>query len=509
MLRFLKLRFLNMGRLRNGVATLALLTGLPLGWARGQAAVPFASSPLSLSRRLDVLLEQPELRHATVGVFVRSLKDGRVIYEKNGDLALVPASNQKLLTASAALVRLGPDFRFRTFLCRTGVIGGDGVLRGDLILRGTGDPSLTSERLETLGRAARAAGLRRVEGRIVADDSRFDSRRLGRGWSWDNEPFDYQPQISALNCDENVVGVSVAPGERPGAPAQITLTPPTGYVRVMNDAGTIAAGTGANAPKPAISFSRARARNEFLISGTMPLGATPASDQITVEEPALYAATRLAEQLRSNGVTLANDAPVMGKAPAHAVTVAVVESEPLVVLLRHFLKTSDNLYGEVLLKTLGAETLGRGTAGAGAEAVEAFLRASGVEIGGVTIADGSGLSRINTVTPRVLAALLVYMDERAPAPLRDAFRQALPVAGVDGTLRRRFTGSPAAGIARAKTGSLSGVSALSGYLITKKGEPLVFSILMNNAVEGINGARAAQDAFVTALMDVAAGTSTL
>lgn len=483
---------------------LALVTAAPAHPARAQAATPPAAAGAGgVAGRIDALLADPALRHATVGVLVRSLRDGRVLYERNSDLALVPASNQKILTAAAALSRLGPDYRYRTCLYRTGAIDAKGTLQGDLVLRGMGDPSLTSAHLAELAGAVRAAGVREIAGGILADDTRFDALRLGVNWSWDDEPFWYQPQISALNCDGNVVAVTVAPGPRPGDPAAVTLRPATAYVRVLGGVTTAPAGAGRDALPARVTFGRARARNDFLLGGAIPVGARPVTEEITIEEPALFAATRLAETLRAGGVKVAGGAPLPGKVPPGAVPLAQTLSEPLAVLLRHFLKASDNLYGEVLLKTLGAEVAGEGTGafGAGGRVAEAALRRAGVDTGALAIADGSGLSRSNAVTPRGLVTLLTWLHVQAPPPVAAAFREALPIGGVDGTLRNRFRGTPAAGAVRAKTGSLSGASSLSGYVTTRVGEPLAFSILMNNVLGGARAARAAQDSLVLALID--------
>lgn len=469
---------------------------------RAQENVTPASRP-PLGAQLDALLAAPVLENASVGVVVRSLADNRVVYTRNPDLALIPASNQKILTAGAALARLGPAFRFRTFVFRTGRLDPNGTLQGDLILRGTGDPSLTSAHLAQFARAVRAVGIRRIEGRILADDGRFDDKRLGTGWQWDDEPWAYQPQVSALNCDGNVVSVRVAPGTRTGAPAIVTLDPPTRYVRVESSVTTGEADSKAN-----VQFDRRRGQNVLLLRGTIPRGAgAPVANALTVEDPALLATTRLAEFLSAEGVERigASAGPPRRAAPTPANATPIVEraSAPLSELVRDFLKHSDNLYGEVLLKALGAECAGKGSGanGAGEQVVRSFLREAGVDAAPLVIADGSGLSRLNLVTPRALAGVLAHLAGRA------AFTGALPVGGVDGTLRSRFRDTPAVGNVRAKTGTLSGVTSLSGYVTTRAGEPLVFAIMMNNyrpagVGGGASAARAVQNALVLALIDM-------
>lgn len=449
-----------------------------------------------MARRVDQILATDDLHHAVVGVLVRSLDDGRVVFERNADLALVPASNQKLLTAAAALARLGPQFRFRTSVFRTGKIDKGGTLHGDLVLRGSGDPSLTSARLGALARAVRAAGIRRVAGRIIADDTRFDDQRLGDGWQWDDESFNYQPQVSALNCDGNVVTLQIRPGRAPGRNA-VGSGAGAGYVRTE-----IAVVTGGANDRPQLQAERLRGRNVLRVRGSIPLSSQPVAVTLTIEEPAVYAATRFRQTLVGQRIAVPHrDRVVRGGTPSGAVPIGDIRSETLSVLLRHFLKSSDNLYGEAFWKTLGAEIAGDGSWSAGGQVVAAFLETAGVDLDALSPADGSGLSRLNAVTPRNLVALLTYVRSAASSELRNPFVAALPIAGVDGTLRHRLRGTSAAGNLRAKTGSLSGVSALSGYVTTKAGERLVFSILMNSLLQGARAGRTAQDQLILALLD--------
>lgn len=480
------------------------------GFARAGAPPPppgtATTNGSDLEQRLAAVLDVPELGGASVGVFVRSLAPaGRVLFARNADLLLVPASNQKILTAAAALTRLGPDHIFVTRLGGVGARRDGSVWRGDLVLVGAGDPSLSSARLRDMALALKAIGVRRVTGRILADDTRFDDKRLGAGWQWDDEPFDYQPQVSALNLDENVVSVRIAPGRALGDPALVTLDPPTGYVRVV---GTVR--TAAKEAAGGVTFDRARGRNNLLVSGTIAVGAKPATAALTVEEPSLFAAVRLQELLKNEGIVVAGGPPVRAIAPPASVTpLAQSASAPLFVLVRDMMKRSDNLYAETLLKAAGAAGgTGPGTTARGARAVSALVAKAGAgdPAASLRLADGSGLSRLDLVTPRALAGLLAYLadTQRAGVNVSRAFGDALPVGGVDGTLRNRFKNTPAQNVVRAKTGSLSGVSALSGYVTTKAGEPLVFSILMNNVLAGTSAARRAQDAFVLVLMDAPA-----
>jgi D-alanyl-D-alanine carboxypeptidase/D-alanyl-D-alanine-endopeptidase (penicillin-binding protein 4) len=417
----------------------------------------------------------------------------------------------KLLTATAALVKLGTDFRYKTTLLYTGTIDSYGTLEGDLYLRGSGDPSLDSERLLDMVRKLRAAGVRKIKGRLIADATAFDDQTLGSGWQWDYESSYYAAQVAGLNCDENVIALEVRPADKAGKPAQVVVGGKnsrllgfegTNYVQVNNTVTTVrgVSSTAAPKPEPNVSFSRARASNELRVSGTIPLGAPPVSDALTIEDPALFTVTRFSELCSLGGVELppAKDRRILkSKTPSEAKVIAETESSPMHDLVKQFLKRSDNLFGEAFLKTVG-----NGRASSGVREVVGMLRSSGIDPSGLSMVDGSGLSRSDAVTARLLTDLLIYADQKLDENRRRALIDGLPEAGVDGTLRNRMKGTAAQSSVRAKTGSLSNVSSLSGYLQTKQGERLVFSILMNNFTRGdARSARTAQDAIAVALTE--------
>ena len=466
-------------------------------------SVPVAAQ--SPAAKVAAVLARPSFKNASVGVLVRSLKTGKTVFAQNPDLALIPASNQKIVTSLTALKTLGATFTYRTVLLTDAVPDTSGTLTGNLYLRGSGDPSLSSARLDELAQSVAKRGIKRVVGRIVGDGSAFDDAALGAGWQWDDEPFYYSAQVSGLNCDENVVAVSVAPGAKEGDAPLVTVNgKPSGeetYLVVERNVRTVAAGAKGAAN---VLFNRVRGQNRVLVSGTIPVGAKPESEDITIEDPARFTASRFVLALVTAGVAV--DTPLWvepGTTPAGATELAAVESKPLNELLKDFLKPSDNLYGEALLKTVGAkQNSGKpGSTAGGAVAVIALLKNAGIGTGGLHIADGSGLSLQNTVTPRLLCDVLTWAETKLPPADRAVFWNALPVSGTDGTIRNRFKNTPLVGQVRAKTGTLSGASSLSGYLTAKGGERFVFSILMNHYADGASDARAAQDAIVAALYE--------
>lgn len=458
---------------------LFIITALPCRLSADQPRYPLLSSAM------ESMLSDPVLVHGIQGVRVESLADGSVLYEKNGDLCLLPASNFKLLVASAALESLGPDYRMQTAVYEKGKRA-QGVLEGDIFLVGGGDPVLGWEDLRSLAKQVKKAGINRIKGNVVADDTLFDDVRLGIGWSWDNEPYYYSAQISALNLRGNVADVWVRPGIAPGAPARVELIPSIRYLGIENLCKTSAAGS-----QPVIIVDRLRGRNTVRVRGSVPLDYNPASaeESITVEDPALFACRSFIDILMEEGVTVSGGA-VRGEKPKTAGRVALHNSPPLSQMLAMLLKPSNNLIAECLLKNLGANVKKDGSTAAGGQVMLEFMKKIGADMTAIAIADGSGLARTNYISPRNLTLLLRYIYWH---PHYKIFLDALPVAGVDGTLKKRMAGTPAENNVRAKTGYVSRVSTISGYVTTKGGEPLVFSIMMNNHLCSNREAVAVQD----------------
>lgn len=433
--------------------------------------------------------------HAVAAVRVLGLPDGRVLYERNPDLSLTPASNMKLFTSAVALAKLGPDYRFTTRVLARGERRGQ-TLHGDLILQGGGDPTLETDDLEALADAVRLAGIRRVTGRLLVDDTRYDSRRLGAGWNSGDEPYYYSAQISALSVDRNVVRLDIRPGGAAGEPAHVQVRPVEGYVRIVERPTTGPAGS-----ETRIDVNRERGRNDVRVTGSIALDAPSREGvPVTVEDPARFAGALFRELLARRGVRVRGEVE-LGVAPPSATVVGDRLSPPLAEIVALLNKPSDNLIAEMLLKELGFVCRGSGDARSGAEVVVAWLREMGIDTGGVRIHDGSGLSRLNLVTARAVSELLLRAER---CPWRDAFVASLPVAGADGTLRSRMQGSAAQGKVVAKTGTLMHVTSLSGYAAAANGRRLVFSILVNNypgPSTGPAGAKRIEDLIAIALAE--------
>ena len=442
---------------------------------------------------LEAVFSAPIMAHAQWGVLVRSLRTGEILYERNADKLMVPASNMKIVTLAAAARVLGWDAHFTTTLESSAPIE-DGVLRGDLYVRGGGDPSINTRN----GRGAavfadwiaalRSAGIRRIDGRIVGDDNLFDDEGLGAGWAWDYLEADYAAPVGALQYNEDVAALTVLPGRAAGEPAIVSLAPGSGLT-VDNRTVTSAAGT------PETIQCRRRMNAPVLeVLGSVPLPAAEPSPlapvrtvarTVAVVNPTAYFVQSLREALIAGGIAVSGEAVDLDDLPAVASgneparrPLATTESQPLRDIAAVMMKVSQNLYAETLLKATGVAASGAGTAQAGRTAVLETLRQWKLDEGSLVMLDGSGLSRYDYVTARLIASLLerLYSDPRH----RDAFAATLAVAGKDGTVSTRLLRTRAEGNARVKTGSISNMRSLSGYVQSRDGEPLAFAILAND-----------------------------
>ena len=455
--------------LARGVHSLALLLLLTPAYAQ-------------ITPTLDKILQAPALRGGVTGAVVCRVSDGKTLYAHDADLRLMPASNCKLWTSAAALELLGPDFHMSTDVLATARPDANGVIAGSLYLRGGGDGLLSAADLDTLAGALAAAGVKRITGNISGDGSRFTDGPYGFGWEWDDFGDEEFPQISGLEVSEGVLSVHVAPGAAPGDPVTVTVDPPTDYVPLVI--------TGKTGAKDAVSdcvIVKPWRKNEFDISGTLPLGKT-LDAKAPVDTPPLLAATLLRQALVKRGIMVDGGA-MLGQTPPEAVVLASHPSLPLSEYIVRMNKPSDNLLAETLVRLLDAP----GTVQAGRAKEMPFFGSLGVDTSPLALEDGCGVSRRDYVTARSISQLLVGMHGRKDWPL---YYRSLPIAGVDGTLRSRMTGTAAANNVHAKTGTLSQVRALSGYVTGRSGQLYVFSLLMNNFPGTARSAGAVQDQFV-------------
>ncbi len=455
-------------------APAAALAALLLAAAPARGAPEGGPSPLAAG--LDDLVLDGPLAEARTGVCVASLDTGAVLYARGADQLLNPASNVKLFTAAAALARLGPEHRFDTEVstdaASAGLPGGQARV---LYLRGKGDPSLVTERLHALAADLLHLGLRHV-GDLVLDDGWFDAVRVGPGFDQEDGDRAYLAPAGALSLNYNTVAVHVGPGERPGAPGRVELEPDSAFFEVVNRTTT---GGPRSARRLVIaSTPLPGGRQRVLVEGRLPARGRTSVTWRRVDDPPRYLGETFRRLLEQHGVKVTGRVKLGPVAP-DAALLHVAESEPLGVLVRRLQKSSNNFMAEQLVKALGAAAAGPpGTWASGVAAVEAFLAEVGIPRGAYLMKNGSGLNDANRFSARQTVQLLVAMARRLP--LAAEFLAALPVAGRDGTIRSRMEGTDAAGQVLAKTGTLDGVVALSGYVETAGRERLAFAVLVND-----------------------------
>jgi len=473
------------------VGLIAALGIAPLGEAQRRQRQPRERPDVARFRqRVEAELAKEKPQKGDWALLVVDAATGETLYALGADRYFTPASNTKMFTTALALAALGPDYRYRTTVETRGRVDSFGRLRADLVLVGRGDPNLSNRKLpydkeeETegppdkvlgaLADAVVARGIRQIEGDIVGDDSWFPYDRYPSGWAIDDMTNGYGAPVSALAINDNTVVIEVRPSELEGAPAWIGVEPWAEFYRYENEIVT-----GARDAQQRLRAEREPGSRRVLLTGTIPLGKEPQTLQLAIEEPAEYAALLLKRLLEARGVRIYGAVRARHVAEPEddgRVVLAEHVSLPLSESIRVINKVSQNLHTEMLLRTVARERNGEGSTREGLKLAQEFFESIGIAEDDVAIYDGSGLSRRNLITPRAAVTLLRYV---AAQPWAEAYLASLPVAGVDGTLERRMKDTSAAGRIQAKTGSLSGTNALSGFATTLSGERLVFSLFGN------------------------------
>ena len=501
---FLPPPFLRTSALLVAVLLAPALRGSPAGGASGTSARKAARPEPSLEDAVKGLVAAFRAEGgpgAGAEVAVVILSDGsETLVDIHGREPLKPASNMKVLTTAAGLHWLGLGHEYETTLVSRAPLE-NGKVAGDVVVRGTGDPNISGRFrqgdptaiLRDWARKLREAGLRRIEGDLVADDTYFDDARLPPTWDPNQEETWYSAQVSALSLNDNCLDVTVKPGPGAGERAKIFLVPNSSVIaldpRVRTSAGRSAR----------VLVHRKRGTNEVSVSGEVGLGSPPWSGNVTIHDPALFFVASLEAVLESEGIEVAGKPRKIERGEAGKT--GPPEPGPRVVLLRHVStlaedlpiinKRSQNLHAEILLKAMGARVGGEGSLAGGEKAVRRYLEDRKIDAGALVVGDGSGLSHANRVSARLLASVL---DERRRSGKDfEAFLASLPVAGEDGTLDERFRAFPhLRGKVHAKTGYIHGVSCLSGYV--KRGDRICsFSILVNGLRGGAQGAKSLQE----------------
>jgi len=441
-----------------------------------------------ITRDLNAIVSDPAVRSARIGIVVESISAGKSIFELNPDGPLVPASNMKLLTSAAALVVLSPDFRYETRLVTNGTVR-SGILHGDLIVEGSGDPTISGyfndddpvRVFKDWARQLNETGIKEIRGDLVIDNSAFPENPYGEGWNMDDAMRCFCAPRDAFTFNNNCIQLEITPSAQKGSHFQFLMEPVSDYIRLVDRLDPRKA-TGGDMVR--LQYTDPQTLN---VLGSKSPGSGTTVHYVPVRYPAQFGGFVLKETLASGGIKVTGDILCARNCPNIAdiaqrkndrqlATLAVYRSVRLAEIIKVVNKLSNNLYSEMLLFAVGrmpGKTFTtRDAAGIAIQALEN----AGIDMNAAVMADGSGLSRYNRVTPRQLARLLQVM---ASTHYSAYFVESLPIMSVDGTLSHRLKGSRASGFIRAKTGTIAGVRSLSGYMTTYKNENLVFSIISN------------------------------
>jgi len=489
--------------------------------------------------KVEKILGATDVNRGYWGMLVEDADSGEILYSLNADRYFLPASNAKLFTAALTLATLGTDYCFHTTIESRSQLSSDGVLSGDLVLVGRGDPNLSNrifpfakktERdgppekiLAELADAVVARGVKKITGNVIGDDSFFAGGAYPSGWAIDDMLWSYGVPVSALEINDGVFFLELNAGEVPGAPATFTVAPSTSVYQIQNEVVSAAKGT----PQK-LSVEREPGSTLVIVRGSMPVGAQPHSMAIAIDRPAEFAAALLKNLLEARGVVVEGHARArrVGEAGAwyktdgsaavtdsisHTCGAAGISSDqsspnlyaehvslPIPDDLRVMAKISQNLHAEIFLRTAARLKTGDPSEDAALKLEEDFRVGLGMKEGDVIMTDGSGLSRKDMVSPQSEVSLLRWVTEQ---PWAAIYRSVLPVAGEDGTLMDRMKGTPAAGNVWAKTGSLSHVDSLAGYATSTRGAHLVFSFIGNNHNLKSKAATDVMDALAVAMVE--------
>lgn len=442
----------------------------------------------NLARDLRAIVQDPAIRPAKIGVVVESMTTGESIFELNPDRPLRPASNMKLLTSAAALIVLTPEFRYETRLATNGSVR-SGVLYGDLVVEGSGDPTISGHFndndpvrvFKDWAKRLSDRGIREIRGDVVIDNAAFPESPYGDGWNLDDAYRCFCAPRDAFTFNNNCIQLDIIPPVEKGQGFRFIMEPMSDYIRIVNRLNS-RKGAGGDG----VRFHYTDPRTLQVLGSKSPGGAATIH-YVPVRYPAQFGGFVMKETLAAAGihttgnVLCARNCPditdiAQRKRNGPLETLAVYQSVRLSEIIKVINKLSNNLYSEMLLFAIGRTAGNAYSTGNAAAVALAALEKAGIDARGIVMADGCGLSRLNLVAPRQLARLLGVM---AAGPYSAHFSESLPIMSIDGTLKRRLKGSRASGLIRAKTGTINGVRSLSGYMTTYGGEDLVFSIISN------------------------------
>ncbi len=454
-----------------------------------QTALP-SEAQRDLSRAINHALLSECVSKESTSVRVVDVHSGRVLYDRKGKKLLIPASVQKVIITAAALQRMGANYRFKTTFYRTGPVE-KSVIKGDLIIRGGGDPKLVVEKVWLISQHLNHLGISKIDGDLVVDNTFFDTHKKAPSWNGRNSQRPHDARLGALSVNFNTIAVIVSPGEKPGDKLNAAILPKTDYVKLVNNGVTI--GRKKHAIKAWHSYKNGKVM--VTVSGKMGTGIKSKTIYLSVEDPGRYAGEVFKSYLAKAGVTVEGRV-AMGHTPRHAALLMVHESEPLAVILRYLNKYSNNFIAEQIAKSMAAESSqSPGSHAKALQILRSFLNNLGVDMREVKLADASGLSRKNRMTTALTTDFLTKVYKRFD--IGPDFVATLGIMGVDGSVRDRMKGAYSKVLSRVKTGSLSKVSSLAGYVSGAKGGLYSFAIFLNNVNCGYKEVDQIEDTIVT------------
>ncbi|HYK74586.1 MAG TPA: D-alanyl-D-alanine carboxypeptidase/D-alanyl-D-alanine-endopeptidase [Pseudoneobacillus sp.] len=449
----------------------------------------FVKADVTLEQELNQMINNdPNLKGALVGISIRSATTGKILYEHLGDTRLKPASTFKLFTAAAALETLGPDYQFSTEILTDGFINRKKLI-GNLYLKGKGDPTLLKSDFDNMAEHIKQKGIKVIRGNLVADDTWYDDVPYSIDLPWSDEQTYYGAQVSALTAspnddfDSGTVILEIQPAKKVGEKGTVTILPKTDIVMITNQTRTVN-----KSDSNHLNIVREHGSNHISIEGTISIRAKKIKEWVSVWNPTEYALDLFKQSLKTKGIKLEGETKE-GLVPHDVKLLVHHTSIPLSELLIPFMKLSNNGHAETLVKEMGKVKMGEGSWEQGLKVVENQLTTLGVNTDTFVFRDGSGVSHINLVPANEITMLLYTVQKKTWYP---AFLYSLPIGGesekmVGGTLRNRLKTTPLQSKVKAKTGTLTTVSSLAGYIETRNGGTLIFSILLNNLIDESKG----------------------
>ncbi len=447
------------------------------------------SGTQELRTKIDSIYSNPFFLKSIMAVDVFDLTANKYLYQRNENLLVRPASNLKILTTSAGLLFLKPNYQFQTTVYYSGQII-NGTLYGNLFIQGGCDPDFSTKDIEKISSEIKSIGIKEITGNLFGDISMMDSLFWGKGWMWDDDPSTDAPYLTPLNVNENSIGV-VVKGTRLGKRASVNLIPKTDFLHIYNNSITIPA----DSPST-LSITREwiDRKNNILVNGGVKLTVPDAiqdTTRLNVYNPELYFLSLLKGHLQNDGIYL-DGKLYFANTPNYAIKLSDINRK-LSDVVSNTNKISYNLGAEMVLYALSAKCYGKpASAINGIKMVDSLIAMSGLSPADYRIVDGSGVSHYNLISTETIVSVLKYFYFNHPDIFKIIYN-SFPVAGVDGTLKYRMQNYPVQNNVHAKTGSLSGVTSLSGFVKSKNDHLLLFSVIINDFVGSAKNGRQFQD----------------